>query len=243
MIWIAAGLVLLTVAVLAFGRRQPGGARATYTRLPALFTPAERDFLCALDQAVGKDWRVFGKVRVVDLLAPHRGFAARMSRRATRRISRQRVDFVLCRPGDLAPVCAIELNESLPGRTSSKGYSKAQRHRRDAFLVEAFAGAGLPLMTIEMHCAYAPAELRLRIEAVLSGRLLGSRNEKNVDGCVATGDFSGAGEDATAPRCPHCDTPMVRRIGKGRLSAGQVFWGCRNFPRCREIRTIGDVYS
>lgn len=243
MIWIAAGLVLLTVAVLAFGRRQPGGARATYARLPALFTPAERDFLCALDQAVGKDWRVFGKVRVVDLLAPHRGFAVRLCRRATRRISRQRIDFVLCRPGDLAPVCAIELDESLPGRRSSKGYSKMLRHRRDVFLVEAFAGAGLPLMKMDMHCAYAPAELRIRIEAALSGRLLGSRNENGIDGRTETSVLSGFGEDAAAPRCPHCDTPMVRRVGKGRLSAGQVFWGCRNFPRCREIRTIGDVYS
>ena len=40
----------------------------------------------------------------------------------------------------------------------------------------------------------------------------------------------------TAPRCPKCLKPMVRRTaGKG-AHLGERFWGCSDYPRCRGIR-------
>lgn len=37
------------------------------------------------------------------------------------------------------------------------------------------------------------------------------------------------------PVCPRCAIPMVHRTAKKGQLAGQPFWGCNNFPRCREI--------
>jgi restriction system protein len=37
------------------------------------------------------------------------------------------------------------------------------------------------------------------------------------------------------PMCPTCAMPMVSRTAKKGSKAGQPFWGCQNFPRCREI--------
>lgn len=36
------------------------------------------------------------------------------------------------------------------------------------------------------------------------------------------------------PDCPACKTPMVLRTASRGKNTGAVFWGCRNFPSCRE---------
>lgn len=40
---------------------------------------------------------------------------------------------------------------------------------------------------------------------------------------------------AGAPKCPHCETRMVRRV---RRDDGSVFWGCPNYPGCTGTRSI-----
>ena len=35
--------------------------------------------------------------------------------------------------------------------------------------------------------------------------------------------------------CPKCDAPMVRRVAKRGKNAGNEFWGCSTFPKCRSI--------
>lgn len=42
-----------------------------------------------------------------------------------------------------------------------------------------------------------------------------------------------APDPATAPPCPVCAQPMVRRVAKRGASAGHAFWGCSAYPRCR----------
>jgi restriction system protein len=36
-----------------------------------------------------------------------------------------------------------------------------------------------------------------------------------------------------APTCPRCTQPMVRRTARKGPNAGQEFWGCSDYPRCR----------
>lgn len=38
-----------------------------------------------------------------------------------------------------------------------------------------------------------------------------------------------------APQCPKCDRPMVKRTARKGPNAGNEFWGCSEFPRCRAI--------
>ena len=40
--------------------------------------------------------------------------------------------------------------------------------------------------------------------------------------------------------CPKCDAPMVRRVAKRGKNAGNEFWGCSTFPKCRSIVPIDD---
>ena len=39
-----------------------------------------------------------------------------------------------------------------------------------------------------------------------------------------------------APSCPLCSGVMVRRVAKTGPNAGNEFWGCDGFPKCRGVR-------
>lgn len=40
----------------------------------------------------------------------------------------------------------------------------------------------------------------------------------------------------SAPACPKCGKPMIRRTAKTGANAGKAFWGCSTYPACRGIR-------
>jgi predicted RNA-binding Zn-ribbon protein involved in translation (DUF1610 family) len=50
-------------------------------------------------------------------------------------------------------------------------------------------------------------------------------------GASATGAQVGSGASALA--CPACGSAMVKRVAKRGANAGNAFWGCSEFPKCR----------
>lgn len=42
-----------------------------------------------------------------------------------------------------------------------------------------------------------------------------------------------AAEPALTPKCPSCGSDMVRRTAKKGANAGESFWGCVSYPKCR----------
>jgi restriction system protein len=44
--------------------------------------------------------------------------------------------------------------------------------------------------------------------------------------------------DHLTPMCPSCNTPMVLREARRGAYAGQKFWGCVNYPKCRGTRPL-----
>ena len=226
MFWIALAIVLIVIVVLVAVKRKQshnGEAGASYIRTPALFTPAERSFLGVLDLAVGNDFRVFGKVRVGDVLAPRTGLDRSVYQTALNRINRKHFDFVLCHPDDLAVLCAIELNDA--------SHQRKDRQERDEFLNKACRSAGLPLIPFDARHAYSPTEISARIAEAIAGGIP-VRPEPVLQ------DDNPDHESEIAPLCPRCSEVMVKRIAKGGENAGKEFWGCTNFPKCREIVTI-----
>jgi len=154
--WFILGLlaVVLLLGMATRKRRVSGSGydQPPYVLADHLFSPAERSFLGVLDHVLGKDFRVMGKVRVADVL----GIASCQTRsvwqKAFNQVSAKHFDFLLCRPDDLQPVCAIELNDL--------SHKRSKRRRRDDFLQDACAAAGLPLVFFPAQRSYVPDEVR-----------------------------------------------------------------------------------
>ncbi|MCA1799518.1 MAG: DUF2726 domain-containing protein [Xanthomonadaceae bacterium] len=135
------------------------------TRVPAyrlrssLVTRAERSFLGVLDSAVAGRYRVFAKVRVEDVLQAPSTSDRRRHAAARNRIKSKHFDFVLCNPTDLAFVAAIELDD--------KSHLRHSRIKRDQFLNDACAGAGLPLVRIMARRSYTISDIRSDLSHLL----------------------------------------------------------------------------
>lgn len=229
MSWIAVAIVSAVLIALLIARllKFRGAAKAVaYERRRMLFTPAERAFLGVLEQAVGQDFRLFGKVRLGDLLAPRKGLNKSAQQLALNRINRRHLDFVLCNPNDLTVLCAIELYDK----------SRQRRQDRDDFLAAACQGAGLPLVVFDAHQACSPAEVSARIGEAISSHIH-NRDDPVLQASIAAVNPFIFPDSELGPLCPLCSSLMVKRRAKGGDNAGKDFWGCANFPSCRGVVT------
>ncbi len=215
MFWIALAVVLIVLVVLIALKQKPshnGEEDAPYTRTPALFTPAERSFLGVLDLASGKAFRVFGKVRVGDVLSPRAGQDRSTRQTALNRINRKHFDFILCRPDDLTVLCAIELNDA--------SHQRKDRQERDEFLEKACRSAGLPLILFDARHAYSPMEISARIAEAMAGGVA-MRQEPALEPMLQ--DDNPVPASDISPLCPRCSGTMVKRIAKGGENAVKAF--------------------
>ncbi len=154
-------LILFVVGAVIVAKLKSGAAptAAAYYSRKSLFTPAERSFLGVLDGNLPAGLRVFGKVRLEDILGVKKGLTRPERTAARNRINRKHVDFLLVRSHDLSPVAGIELDDS--------SHEEEDRQERDAFVDAAFASAGLPLLHLPVQRRYNPAEIRSQIAALV----------------------------------------------------------------------------
>lgn len=253
--------VLLAIAIgvmliLAQQKRASGGISFGYRRKTYLLSKAERSFYGVLTQAVGDKALIFSKVRVADVLTPQKGLNRSNWQRAFNQISAKHIDFLLCDLQNCAIKLAIELDDASHG--------SAKRQKRDAFLEHAFESAGLPLLRIRAARGYGVADIRQQIEAVLlpvqhapsleeTGQLdepgseattdeqekVDSQPEREVGNEKGTPAGAEVITQPAAPICHQCGEVMVMRQARSGKNAGQQFWGCSAFPKCRGVRGIG----
>lgn len=182
-----------------------------YRQRDDFLSPAELSFYRVLTVAIGDRAVVLAKINLADVF-----FVSQSDNRQSYRnkIDRKHVDFLLCDPKTMTPRCGIELDD--------KSHARRDRQDRDQFVDEVFAVAGLPILHVPAQAAYNPNELLSQIEAAV-------KNNPQVEvppPAIAT--------DA-APVCPKCNVPLVERVAKKGANAGQSFYGCPNYPKCREV--------
>lgn len=170
MSWI--GLVVVVVVILfavAALKGKADGATGKihfpYQRAKALFTAAERSFLGVLDQAVGPEHRVFGKVRVADIATPKSGLSNSARQGALNRVAYKHFDYIICRTSDYSVVCAVELND--------KSHSSKRAQARDDLLANVCQVIDLPLLTIQAKSNYSPQDLRAQFLSAVQSPALG----------------------------------------------------------------------
>ncbi len=169
-------LVLLAIVVFvvfivlaALKNKQGGSGKLGFPYQPAkpLFSAAERSFLGVLDQAVGPEHRVFGKVRVADVAAVKSGLGNSARQGALNRIAAKHFDFLVCRSGDLSVVCAVELND--------KSHASQRAQARDELLANVCRVINLPLLTVPAKAAYSPQDVRAQFLAAVEPAPVGVR--------------------------------------------------------------------
>lgn len=249
--WLVPLIVVLVVlgAVAAALKARPRPAEGyPYIRSQVLFSPAEHSFLGVLEQAVGPEYRVFGKVRVADIIEPQRGLDRSKRQTALNRTLAKHFDFVLCAQSDLSILCVIELDD--------QSHQAQRRQERDAFLAGLCEAVSLPLLQIPAQRAYSVPDLRAKVmqslgiwhQAMQEGRAgpawkpMPERPGEALGTTVVErqalpleAEQAAAVAERQAPSCPKCSAPMVRRHAKAGPNAGEAFWGCSTFPKCRGI--------
>ena len=61
----------------------------------------------------------------------------------------------------------------------------------------------------------------------------------SVSGLRPSGRAPNPALEISSPLCPTCGVPMVLRTARRGVRQGQQFYGCTNFPQCRQMRQLG----
>lgn len=189
-----------------------------YHQVDEFISPAELNFFFNLKSVVGDSAQIFSKVKLSDLFFAKTGDFGK-NRSYNNRIDRKHVDFLLCDPKTLKPVLGIELDD--------KSHQRVDRQERDDFVNHVFEAANLPLIHISVQRSYSQSELKSKLSAYLSGEQVVNEQSEQVQ--------------ESSPRCPKCGSEMILRTAKRGSNQGGKFWGCSNYPECREIINIGTI--
>lgn len=131
-----------------------------YEKQKALFTAAELAFYAVLSQTLSKQFLIFGKVRLADVIKPQNNLTNSDRQRAFNKISAKHVDFVICQPKNLMVIGIVELDDS--------SHLLPERRSRDQFVDAALAAAGIPILHIKVQRQYSTAHLRQQIAEKLN---------------------------------------------------------------------------
>ncbi len=220
---------LLIIAMIAFvifaafqkgsGNQQP---QHEYVLKPKLLSIAERSFFGVLSQAVGKEGVVFAKIRVADVLQPRKGLDKSTRQKAFNRISAKHFDYVICNPGTLEAVLAIELDD--------KSHQSKTAAARDEVKNSASKSAGFPLIRIKAKRVYSLQEIRVSLSEYFPN-LIEKGQEQEPQQPTEQNEA-----EAVPPSCPKCSSIMLLRESQKGKHAGKKFWGCSQFPACRGVQ-------
>jgi len=213
---VAVALVLLKI------KQPPADGVLEFAKRDALFTPAERSFLGVLEQSLDGRYRVFGKVRLGDIVKPAKGLSNSRRTTGNNKINQKHVDFVVCSASTLTVVGVVELDD--------KSHERDDRSIRDQFVDRVLADAKIPVIHFSAKKGYALAEVKAKLAECLAIGTASSAPPVIHDALVPKKPASLTKEaavlvteeqrlpvtpvksilEATAPVCPKCESTMVK---------------------------------
>ncbi|MFH1618888.1 MAG: DUF2726 domain-containing protein [bacterium] len=149
---IIAVVVLILLAIIAkfAGLKAPVGE----FRKARFMSDAEVRFYKALSEAIGTKYRIFAKPRLNDIVYAVDANRSNWQSRSNK-LRMKHVDFLLCDPTALAPVCVIELDDS--------SHARQDRADRDGFVNNALKAAGIPIAHFPVRATYSLAEVSQKV--------------------------------------------------------------------------------
>jgi hypothetical protein len=184
-------------------------------------SPAEARFFRVLRLVAADDYIICPKVRLGDILFVTR---PNENRGALNRIAARHLDFLVCDASSLKPVLGVELDDS--------SHRRAEAAETDRFKDAVFRAATLPLLRVPVRESYEVAQIAAMVQQALSGHDPPVRPPM-----PRTSPARISFEETTPvpPQCPKCGTALMLRTAQRGERMGTQFWGCPNYPRCREV--------
>ena len=219
-------------------------------------TIPELSFYKVLENLLGSRLTIQSKVRLADIffiVRPHENHRSYFPR-----ISQKHLDFLVCDTKSMQPVFGVELDDS--------SHNSYKQKKRDQFVDQVFEAAKLPLLRMPTKYQYNSRELADQIRPLLkdyiqanqtkTGKPVTKSTTTNKDTIEASQKGSTPmttskqnlasvplSEKSAVPLCPKCGIPMiVRTITKGEHK-GKQFYGCSNFPNCRQTKPMNAILS
>lgn len=178
---------------------------------------AEFSFYKVLFSLVGTRLTIQSKVRLADVF-----FVARPNENVAyfNRIAQKHLDFLVCDSVTMKPLFGVELDDS--------SHKRNDRQERDEFVESVCKVAGLPLLRLPVQREYNSREIAAQIAPFVSEKISVSvPPQPEVNKQVSS-----------VPVCPKCGIPMVLRTVAQGEHKGKQFYGCQNYPRCREMKPV-----
>jgi hypothetical protein len=211
-----------------------------YTKKLSVFTETQRHIFNALQQAVAGEYVLLANINAADVISINADSNVLAVQVATKTLAAKHFDFVVCDKIQLTPVCAIVLGDTL-----------------EPFLVNACEDAQLPLARFKVQANYDVSVIRASLLKALgrSENTLMSTYESALDITDVSAaqpeqkvEFVAGQGSSPKPNladsgislelCPECSAVMLKRKAKGGVSAGQLFWICSTYPKCRGILPV-----
>lgn len=152
-ITIVIGAVVVFIEMMK-GKESPTSKKYDYSKKDFIMTRAEHECFDSLVKAVGEKYYVFPQVHLPSIV--NNKVVGQNWKAAFKHINQKSVDFVLCDKAYLAPKLAIELDD--------KSHERADRIDRDGEVERILTDAGLPLLRLENHGRFDPADLTQKID-------------------------------------------------------------------------------
>ena len=110
-------------------------------------------------------------------------------------------------------------------------------------LVTAHRAAGAVIMTTGSFTQEAEAFARNQPVELMDGSqvlkfVLAARGPSPKRARVVAASTSALAAEPSAPVCPRCGSPLKIRRARNGSHAGQEFWGCTAYPRCKYLQNI-----
>ena len=181
-------------------------------------SPAEFSFYKILSSLGGTRIIVQSKVRLADIF-----FVARPNEHMTyfSKIAQKHLDFLVCDAITMKPLLGIELDDS--------SHKRDDRQERDDFVEKVFQVAGLPLLRLPVQREYNTREIAAKIAPLLKDKIGSSATSSQPETIK---------QESSIPLCPKCGIPMVLRTVSQGEHKGKQFYGCKNYPQCREMKSV-----
>ena len=198
-----------------------------FVRQSALLSVAERNLWRKLDEAVGENNCVFGKVRLADVVRLKPDLKPAEAKKAQEPIAAMSLDFVICRRSNLSIAAAIKLTGADEDRNpQTKGGS---------LLEGTLAAAGVPLLRLSADSEYTASSLRGELQRATKASAAAGKAKAPDTAAQPYSTQHSPLAAAMAETCPSCGSSLVRRrVSGGRMDGDHVL-ACPNYPSCKHV--------